>query len=149
MFIKRLDVLHSQSEPVEEGTDSIDRSRTPVIYLVAIHFTELFWLSPQERMYTNHKTLNVGLKRKLHSDTARRDKMACSIYTENVAFLYLYIQVGGAASIHGCNMHKTIFQPTDFVCLRARKQKYRYCSSIFNDSSATRVGGKSKFERRA
>lgn len=106
-------------------------------------------------MHINHKMLKIGLKRKLHRDTAGCDEMACTIvafflnYVENVGFL-LYVQVGGAASIHSCNMHKTIFQPTDFVCLHARKQKYRYCSSIFNDSSTTRVGGeKSKFERRA
>jgi hypothetical protein len=36
---------------------------------------------------------------------------------------YLFVQVGTAASIRSCNMHKTICQPTDFICLRARKQK--------------------------
>lgn len=55
---------------------------------------------------------------------------------------YLFVQVGTAAYIRSCNMHKTICQPTDFICLRARKQKYRYCSSIFNDSSTTRGGEK-------
>lgn len=62
--------------------------------------------------------------------------------TVTVFYGYLFVQVGTEASIRPCNMHKTICQPADFICLRARKQKYRYCSSIFNDSSTTRGGKK-------
>ena len=147
-FTRRLDAPQSQFKPRWEKTVPFTRCQTPGIQHVIGQFPKMSWRVTHEHVHT------IILKWRFQNGAAECDTRSYTIfalfsnYADNDFFFfygYLFVQVGTAAYIRSCNMHKTICQPTDFVCLRARKQKYRYCSSIFNDSSTTRgEGGKKK-----